>query len=241
MPSDTVYADALTAYISLLEKNGSKRADLSLKDHLARKLIANLGSSSLDNRTYRIAVDATIESLPAEYKAGTVQVAREMFPLLLSDVKAVVALMKSGGYRDFSKADARVDGSEIKSVKALIRASQSFAYSTQQIALHEEYEASLFAVEADDDVMTLRLAIAKTLLYLTRKKEISPTQYRTVIDSVLPLIDAEKTRLYFVMVAREYYHFLTSDPNAAKMIALTGEPVASQSILQSNDDWQHRE
>jgi len=237
MPSNKAHTDALVAYISLLEKNGSKRADLSLKDHFARLLISQLTSEPLSNSTYRTAVDAMLGSLPVEHKTRAVQVAREMFPLLVSDVKAVVALMKSGGYRDFSSSAASDANAGIKGMRSLIKASQSHPFSSQQIALQHTYEAALFDLEVDDEVMALRGMLSKMLLYLTRDKEVNPAQYRVVIDAMLPKINAEESRLYFVTVAREFYHFLTGDQKAQNQITMAGEPQAAQAVLKANDDW----
>ena len=237
MPSNKTHADALVAYVSLLEKNGSKRADLSLKDHFARLLISQLTSEPLNNSTYRTAVDAMLGSIPVEHKTRAVQVAREMFPLLASDVKAVVALMKSGGYRDFSRSAALDAGAGIKGMKSLVTASQSHVFSSQQIALQHSYEAALFDLEVDDEVMALRANLSKMLLYLTRENDVNPSNYRVVIDAMLPKINTEESRLYFVVVAREFYHFLTGDQNAQNQITMAGEPQAALAVLKSNKDW----
>ena len=239
MPSNKNHADSLAAYVSLLEKNGSKRADLSLKDHFARLLVSQLTSEPLSSSTYRTAVDAMLGSIPAEHKARAVQVAREMFPLLASDVKAVVALMKSGGYRDFSRSAAPNTNVGVKGIGSLVKAAQSHVFSSQQIALQHTYEAALFDLEVDDEVMVLRIKLSKTLLYLTRDKEVNPAQYRVVIDAVLPKINTEESRLYFVTVAREFYHFLTADQNAQNQITMAGEPQAARAALQANDDWKN--
>ena len=237
MPSSKTHTDALVAYVSLLEKNGSKQVDLSLKEHFARLLISQLTSEALSNSTYRTAVDSMLVSIPAEHKTHAVQVAREMFPLLLSDVKAVVALMKTGGYRDFSKSEAPGANTGVNGLKDLIKAAQLQVFSSRQIALHEKYEAALFGLGADDEVIALRIRVSKTLLYLTRDKDVNPAQYRVVIDGVLPLINWEKTRLYFVTVAREFYHFLTADQNAQNQISMTGEPQASRAVLEAHCGW----
>ncbi len=237
MPSNKAHSDALVAYISLLEKNGSKRADLSLKDHFARLLISQLTNEPLSNSTYRIAVDAMLGSVPVELKVRAVQVAREMFPLLVSDVKAVVAMMKSGGYRDFLRSAASDTNMGIKGVKSPVKAAQSHVFSSQQIALQHTYEGALFELEVDDDVMALRVKLSKMLLYLTRDKDVNPAQYRVIIDAVLPTIDTEASRLYFVTVAREFYHFLTADQDAPNQITLTGEPHAARVVLKANDEW----
>lgn len=239
MPSNKAHADALVAYISLLEKNGSKRADLSLKDHFARLLISQLTNEPLSNSTYRAAVDAMLVSIPVEQKPRAVQVAREMFPLLASDVKAVVALMKSGGYRDFSRTAASDAGAGINGMKSLVKTCKSHVFSNQQIALQHAYEAALFELEVDDEVVALRGMLSKILLYLTRDKEVNPAHYRVLIDAMLPKINTEESRLYFVTVAREFYHFLTGDQNPQNQITMAGEPQAALAVLKSNEDWKN--
>ena len=239
MPSNKAHTDALVAYISLLEKNGSKRADLSLKDQFSRLLISQLTSEPLSSSTYRAAVDAMLGSIPVEHKTRAVQVAREMFPLLVSDVKAVVALMKSGGYRDFSRSATPDANAGINGMKSLVKASQSHVFSSQQIALQHTYETALFDLQVDDKVMALRSMLSKILLYLTLDKEVNPAQYRVVIDAVLLKINTEESRLYFVTVAREFYHFLTGDQNPQNQITMAGEPQAALAVLKSNEDWRN--
>src|ERR1039457_227421 len=125
MTKNIPHFDALRAYLNLLEKNISKRADVSLKEHLARLLISKLQDESVDNVSYRIAVDSLLESLPAHYKTGAIRVARGFFPFLVSDVRSVVTLMKTGSYRGFSGSNTAVADSNIKSMADLITISEA--------------------------------------------------------------------------------------------------------------------
>jgi hypothetical protein len=218
MTKKTTHSDALRAYLSLLEKNASKRADVSLKEHFARLLISNLQDHSVNHASYRTAVDSLLESLPGEYQVDAVHVAREFFPFLVSDVKAVVAMMKTGGYRGFSEGNAVVDDSNIKTMNDLITRSETQKYSAQQTAAYDKYLACLDSLGGEEKSIAKRGRIAKALLYLIRDKDVTPANYRLVIDSVLPMLTTEEARLYFVMVAREFYQFLTRNPNAAAMV-----------------------
>lgn len=208
------HTDALRAYLNLLEKNVSKRADLSLKEHFARQLVSTLNDESVTPASYRRAVDLLLDALPGEYKADAVLVAREFFPFLVSDIKTVVAMMKTGGYRGFSEKSSVIIDENIKSMPDLITISGGQAYSDERIALYDQYQTCLRSLGADENAVAMRGRIAKALLYLSRDTDVMPGQYRAAIDSTMALLTTEDARLFFVLVAREFYHFLTANPDA---------------------------
>jgi hypothetical protein len=218
MTKNIPHFDALRAYLNLLEKNISKRADVSLKEHLARLLISKLQDESVNNVSYRIAVDSLLESLPAHYKTGAVRVAREFFPFLVSDVRSVVTLMKTGSYRGFSGSNTAVADSNIKSMADLITISEAQIFSDQESVLYDRYLACLGSLGTEASDMTMRARISKALLYLTRDIDVTPVLYRSVTDSVLPILTSEEARQYFLSVSREFYYFLTESPDAPAMI-----------------------
>lgn len=218
MTKNTPHVDALRAYVNLLGKSIPKRADVSLKEHFARLLISKLQDESVDNVSYRSAVDSLLESLPAQYRTDAVRVAREFFPFLASDVRSVVTMIKAGSYRGISGSNTAVADGNIKSMADLIAISEAQVSSVRESALYDKYLACLgsLAIEASD--MTMRARISKALLFLTRDINVTPVLYRSVTDSVLPILTSEATRQYFLLVAREFYHFLIESPDAPAMI-----------------------
>jgi hypothetical protein len=214
MPTKDTHADALKAYLNLLEKNATNRKDLSLKKHFAQQLLSVMGAGSLTPATYRIAVDTMLNSMPGEYSEDAAIVARELFPFLMSDVKSVVAIMQAGGYRGFTESAAIAEALDIKGMQDLMALAATTTQPSPRIALYKKYQECLATLGADKSTIAMRCKIAKVLLHLIRDKEITPVQFRSVVDIVMPLITAEDARLFFVHVAREFYHFLTADPNA---------------------------
>jgi hypothetical protein len=218
MTPNTPHFDALRAYLNLLEKNISKRAEVSLKEHYARLLLSKLHDDSIDNVSYRIAVDSLLESLPEDYRTDAVRVAREFFPFLVSDVRSVVSLMKTGSYRGSSGSNSALADGSIKSMGDLIAIAEAQMFSDRESALYEKYLSCHRELGTKAGEIEFRARISKALLYLTRDIDVTPALYRSVTDSVLPILTTEEAREYFVRVAREFYYFLTGSPDAAAMI-----------------------
>ncbi len=212
------HADALKAYLNLLEKNATGPADFSLKEHFAQELISHLPGGTLTPPSYRVAVDATLASMPPEYKNDAVQVAREFFPFLLSDIKTVAAMMRTGGYRGFAEGNSGINGNNIKTMGDLIAKAAEQTYPSHQTAAYGLYLATLRAKSFEAGSIAMRGRIAKALLYLHGDKDIASGNYRPAVDSVMPLLASEEARLYFVQVAREFFHFLGKDPAAQSRI-----------------------
>jgi hypothetical protein len=218
MTTDKSHHDALQAYLNVIEKNVSKRADASLMEHFAHMLLSKLPDKPLSPDSYRAAVDSLLESLPPEYKRDVVIVARELFPFLISDIKSVAAMMKAGGYSGFTRKDAAIDDGAIKSMSDLIAVAEGHKFTNRESALHGKYMTCLGSLGLEESVIAMRGRISKALLYLVRNNEVTPVHYRKAINSVMPILSSEETRLYFVLVAREFYYFLTGDPKAPEMI-----------------------
>ena len=223
MTKNTPHLDALRAYLKLLEKNIPKRAEISIKEHFARLLISKFNDKPVNHASYRIAVDSLIESLPANYKANAVLVAREFFPFLISDVKSVAAMIKTGSYRGLTGSNTVINDSNIKGIDDLIRTSEGAVLSDRESALHRKYLDCLRSLGAEDNVLIMRGKISKVLLYLARNKTVTGNHYRSVIDSVLPMLKLEETRFYFLSVSREFFYFLTEDPNAPDMVKVSNK------------------
>ena len=221
MTRQTPHSDALKAYLNLLDKNGSKRADASLKEHFARLLISKLDDKPLDQATYRAAVDSLLESLPGDYRNGLVTVAREFFPFLISDIKSVVAMMKTGSYRGLPGKTAIIADREIMDIDDLIRKCEEQALSDHESLLHRRYIDCLRSSGTVESTIAMRGRISRMLLYLTRNCAVTGCHYRAVIDTILPMLRREEARFYFLSVAREFFYFLTEDPDAPARLNLS--------------------
>jgi len=218
MTEKTLHFDALRAYLNLLEKNIARRGDVSRKEHFARMLIAKLQDEDVNPVSYRVAVNSLLDALPTEYKGDAVSVAREFFPFLVSDIKSVAAMMQSGSYRGFSAGNGVIGDSDIKCIEGLIDQSAGQALTARQSALHGKYLACLAKLGLEEGVMAIRGKMSRLLLNLTCNQVVTHVLYRTALDGILPKLSSEKTRQYFLLVAREFYYFLTEDPNAPAMV-----------------------
>ena len=156
--------------------------------------------------------------MPTEYKGDAVSVAREFFPFLVSDIKSVAAMMQSGSYRGFSAGNSVIGDSDIKCIDGLIGQSTGQALTARQSALHGKYLACLATLGVEEGARAIRGKMSRLLLYLTCKQEVTHVLYRAALDGILPKLSSEKTRQYFLLVAREFYYFLTEDPNAPAMV-----------------------
>lgn len=211
-------SEALAAYLKLLQKNSTSRVDMSLKEHFAQQLIANLPRGTQTPATYRLAVDAMLDSLPPEYKNDAVLVAREFFPFLMSDVKSVVALMRSGGYRGFASINNVLTDNNIQNIQTLLSKAMAQAFSSQRISVYDKYLATLRARRVPEMAIAMRGRLAKILLYLCHDRDVAPSQYRAAVDSVIPLLPKDEARMFFVLIAREFYHFLIMADDAPTKI-----------------------
>jgi hypothetical protein len=205
---------ALEAYLSLLSKNNTGTADYALKEHFAQEIVAHLPVAELTPALYRQAVNDTLTDMPVEYKKQAVQVAREFFPFLQSDMKGVAAVVQSGGYRGFNEASGVQTQQRIRTMPDLIAVATAFAHTPAALETHDKYVAVLRAKGLDDAAAAMRGRIAKALLYLCRGKTINTDLFRAAIDKVMPALTNEPARLFFVLVAREFYHFAANNPRA---------------------------
>ncbi len=212
---------ALEAYLSLLSNHNTGTADYALKEHFAQEIVAHLPTGDLTPALYRQAVNDTLTDMPLEYKKQAVEVAREFFPFLQSDLKLVAAAVQSGGYRGFNEASGVQTQQRIRTMPDLIAAVVAHAHPPAAIELHDRYVAVLRAKGLDQPSAAMRGRIAKALLYLCRGKTINSDLFRTVIDKVMPALTNEPARLFFILVAREFYHFAVNNPRAPEGVKVT--------------------
>lgn len=220
MTAEATPSNALKAYLNLLKNNGIKRAIISQSEHFSRQLLSKLNGHIINQASYRAAVDALLDSLPENYRSSAVSVAREFYPFLMSDIQSVVTLMASGNYRGAPGSAVFTLDSSIRNIDDLIRIANAVTLSDREFALHKHYLTSLTALGAADSTLDTRGKISKALLYLTRDLAMSGNTYRSILDQVLPIFSMEETRAYFLEVAREFFYFLTEDPNAAAMVEI---------------------
>ncbi len=222
MTADAKQLDALKAYLLLLKNNGSKRAIISQSEHLSRQLLSKLTGQSVNQATYRLAVNALLDSLPDHYRNNALCVAREFYPFLISDIKSVATMMGSGNYRGAPDSSGFKLDENIRTIDELINIANSTTLTHHEFALHTQYLTCLNALGAAENIINTRGKISKTLLYLTRELSINGDNYRAILDQVSPMFSKEETRGYFFGVAREFFYFLAEDPNALEMVKIKG-------------------
>ncbi len=212
---------ALEAYLSLLSKHNTGTADYALKEHFAQEIVAHLPQADLTPALYRQAVNDTLTDMPLEYKKQAVEVAREFFPFLQSDLKLVAAVVQTGGYRGFNDARGVETQQRIRTMPDLVAVAAAHAHAPAFIEMHDKYVAVLRAKGLDASAAAMRGRIAKALLYLCRGKTINSDLFRAAIDKVMPALTNEPARLFFVLVAREFYHFAVNNPRAPESVKVT--------------------
>ncbi|MBL8520082.1 MAG: hypothetical protein JNK75_05355 [Betaproteobacteria bacterium] len=212
---------ALEAYMSLVSKKSASTSDYALKEHFAQEIVAHLPAGDLTPALYRQAVNDTLTDMPVEYKAQAVQVAREFYPFLNVDLKPVAAVKQTGGYRGFPEASGVATQQRIRTMPDLIAVADQYAHSPAFLDAHKKYLAVLRAKGLDEAAAAMRSRIAKALLYLCRDKTISSDLFRSAIDKVMPALTDEPARLFFVLVAREFYQFAAGKPNAPEGVKVT--------------------
>ena len=81
------------------------------------------------------------------------------------------------------------------------------------------YRAALQIETQQKEVIEIRVNLAKLLLLQLRKTEGNDGKaYRLALESMLPVFVRQETAALFLEVGREFFHFWTGDPEAAKRI-----------------------
>lgn len=202
---------AIAAYFNLIRSKGGDDLSISLRLPLLNQLKLLLAGKPCVGSEYRDRLEYLMEHQPAAHWPPYLVIAREFYPFWMGDFKAISLLSSEVGFDLHPVAWVP----PAITLAALWQSIDQEKFTTAENWAIKSYITALKAEDASQDLMDVRLKLAKILV--VRMREAPATQknaYRIVVDATLPLFELKKTRQLFLVVVREFYHFWSGNPDA---------------------------
>ncbi len=202
---------AVAAYYHLVRSKGGDDLSISLRQAFLRQLVPVLANKDCVGNEYRDALESLMEKQEAAHWPAYLVIAREFYPFWIGDFKAIGLLSSGIGFDlhpvDWMPADI--------SLPAIWESIEQEKFSTAESWAIKSYTVALKGEDAPQDLLEVRIKLAKILLVRLRAAPISQKNaYRIVVDATLPLFELKKTRQLFLVVVREFYNFWSGNPDA---------------------------
>ncbi len=204
---------ALEVYFKLLTVKGFGQETFVQRTSFLNKLLPLLAHKEIGE--YRLAIEAVMDSVPeSDWPEGLV-IAREYYPFWINDLKAVAQFSKN-----VTTNQLPIDWKPVEvSLSSLWHNIDQEKFSTTDTWALKAYTKALRDENAAQTLIETRLKLAKVLLVrLKDAPDKSNKTYRTTVDATLPLFEVKKNRRLFLVVVREFFHFWSGNPEAAKYI-----------------------
>ncbi len=211
--------EAISAYLKLLQAKGAASAVLHRRALFLDKLSSGLAGKTLDGGEYRLVIEDVMETIPADDWHENLTAAREFYPFWVKDIKAIAALNINPGF-DINPLQWKPDHVSLKSL--------TDSLETEKFDISENwplkaYTQALRYEGAEQSTVDTRVKLAKIILIRLRNApEKNHKAYRVAVDLTLPLFNIKQNRRLFLVVVREFYHFWSGNPDAAKMVLKDG-------------------
>lgn len=212
--------EASAAYLKLLQNKGASSEILIMRQAFLETICAELVDKRLQGTEYRQAIEAVMESMPADSWHECLTTAREFYVFWMQDFKAIAALSKNSAFNlELNQWSPRSE----TSLKALSDRLETEKFETSETWPLKAYTQSLRYEGAEQTLVDARVKLAKIILMRLRDApDRSRKHYRTAVDLTLPLFNVKKNRHLFLVVVREFYHFWTGNPDAGFMVLKDG-------------------
>lgn len=207
MPQDKM-DDALDAYLRLLDSKGADAGVIAYRRRILARLNQILRSQRGGTDIYRAAVDALLSLCPPGDRAGAMTAAREYYYFWLDDVKKLAALNARDG---FTTHHIRLPAHG--SFESLQQRMQSDGFTQYPPSL-DIYLGQLYELGSDENMLAERGELIRPLLYLLHGHPHHPDSFRTAIDAMLLHLGDSQARDTFLIIAREFFYYWISFPDA---------------------------
>lgn len=208
--------EAISAYLKLLQSKGATSNVLYKRSLFLDQLSVNLADKALDTHEYSRAVDAIMESIPADDWHVNLNTAREFYPFWMKDIKAIAAFSLNYGF----DVEAIQWKPLATSLKSLTDSLEHEKFDTSENWPLKAYSQAMRFEGADQSYVDTRIKLAKIILLRLRDAPVkNHKSYRTAADLTLPLFKIQEAKKLFLSVLREFYNFWTGNPNAASMLS----------------------
>ncbi len=205
---------ALTAYLSLLSRQGADAALCEARRTQLAGLLTRLEGLAPSPDAYRQAVDALLLPLDAVQRRALLPVVREFYYFWLGDIGRIARMLSQGEIVSWRGGEARA----LPSLDALLRdlpAPDSGAYPPS-LGL---YLDRLFEAGVDEAASARGSQLLQVLLHLLASRDHAPGCYREAVDDMLTMLADEAERTFFLGLAREYFYWWLKFPAAAQRLA----------------------
>lgn len=206
---------AKNAYLALLRSKGVDEATIALRETILNELSVLLEDQLLDGAGYRVVIEAFVEQKPADDWPMVLSTAREFFHFWMDDLERIVAMNKKQAFKN-DEADWHPGSTTIDELKDALKVEK---FGTSEMWPLKAYKQGLKNAGAGKPLVDARAKFAKMMLLRLRESPLKNHQnYRTVVDSTLPLFRLKKSRKLFLEVVREFYHFWSGNPEAENFV-----------------------
>lgn len=207
--------DALKVYLKLLKTKGFGRDAIARRDEFLTKFIPLLSAIANTGVQYRDALDSFMDGVSSAHWPYNLAVAREYYAFWMNDFKAIATYSAAPGYEEepinWQPADT--------SLKALWGIVDNAKFDLAESWALKAYTRALRDENAIQTLIDTRVKLAKVLLIQLKDAPIKHNlAYRVSVDATVPLFDIRQNRRLFLVVVREFFHFWSGNPDAAKYI-----------------------
>lgn len=236
--------DALERYLQDAKNRGDSFKQMSAARHFLRLLLSALKNASADGAGYRMATEETGRIIPEESRPAFILAVREYYPYWNGEVKegapgstpapAVAAQPRGTATLNVAtpivateQAVAAIGSSLGTGFTSALATMEVDAWARQSVASLERqllqmrslaaYAEELKSLGLSEENQACRIRYMKLLLYTIRDDNQNTEVYRLGVDKVLPLLPQDRWQV-FVSLAREFFYFLASAPNAASKL-----------------------
>lgn len=211
--------EAINAYLNFLQSKGIAQELLGKRTLLLKKLSVILDKRTLDGAEYREAIELLMEKIPGEDWHASLTTAREFYPFWLQDIKAITRLNVNAGF-DLEPLTWKPLPASLKSLTESL-VTEKFDVSENWSL--KAYTQALRQEGSEQALVNTRVQLSKMMLLRLRSApDKTHKSYRTAVDLTLPLFTMKQNRRLFLVVVREFYHFWSGNPDAAKMVLKDG-------------------
>ncbi len=207
--------DALNVYLKLLQSKGVGRDAILRREEFLTKFIPLLTDTAHAGAQYREILDSFMDTVSGQHWPYNLAIAREYYAFWMNDFKAIAAYSAAPGYEEEPVGWQPAD----TSLKALWDIVDNAKFDLAESWALKAYTRALRDENAAQTLIDTRVKLAKVLLIQLKDAPIKHNlAYRISVDSTVPLFDIRQNRRLFLIVVREFFHFWSGNPEAAKYI-----------------------
>lgn len=207
--------EAIAAYLNLLTKKGCEAQLLMQREVFLAKLSTYLQDKSTAGTDYREAVEALMETRPAESWPSDLITAREYYPFWMNDMKMISMFVNEAMFR----LKPVVWNPEPLDLGAVWNNIDQEKFSTPESWAIKAYTKAMRDEDAPQELIDKRVKLAKMLLVRLRDAPaVESNIFRIAVDATAPLFNLREARQMFLVVVREFFYFWSANPNAQDYI-----------------------